>query len=180
MTSAPPRSAALSVPKAEQQLFHLNRLKKIQSFSSSPFLFFGDSTYPAQRSAGAWWGRAPWCPPKASSWSWNPHLEAAAATWRPCLQTAAAHGCTRHTGTPGKAEDMQTHCTYVQKVDFTSWLLLGNGWLRKRNNWLCSCCRSYPVEGNVELRQKMRDRSSQGSAELRQRSALRQALVLAA
>lgn len=50
----------------------------------------------------------------------------------------------------------------------------------KEEQLACSCCRSYPVEGNVELRQKMRDCSSQGSAELRQRSGLRQALVLAA
>lgn len=50
----------------------------------------------------------------------------------------------------------------------------------KEEELACSCCRSYPVEGNVELRQKMRDCGSQGSAELRQRSGLRQALVLAA
>lgn len=57
-------------------------------------------TYPAQRSAGAWWARAPWSPPEASSWSWSPHWEAAAATWTACLRTAPAHGCTHRIDKP--------------------------------------------------------------------------------
>lgn len=56
--------------------------------------------YPARRSAAAWWARAPWCPPEASSWSWSPHWGEAAAAWTPCLQTAAAHGCTHRTDRP--------------------------------------------------------------------------------
>lgn len=130
MTSAPPRSAALSVPKAEQQLFHLNRLKKqekIQSFSSSPFLFLG--TPPTQLKDLQGHGEA-----GLLGAHQRPVAGAEILTWRQQQQ----HGdlvskLQQLTGVHAilvrlrKTEDMQTHCTYVEKVDFTSWLLLGNG-----------------------------------------------------
>ena len=127
-----------------------------------PSIDCGRLSHRAQRSAAAWWGRAPWCPSGASNWSWSPHWEAAAAARTAFLQTAAALECTRRTGRPVGDTTGYQHAGIKEHVEAAVWE------------------EPYPVEGDVELGQEMCDGCSQGPDELHQSTVLHQALVVAA